>query len=76
MATTIDADVAAIRTAIYGRDVREAIASGLEKTYSHTDSQVSEARAAASEAREAAANLSEFTSAEITTILNDVFGSP
>lgn len=33
MARTIDTEVAKIRNAVYGADVREAIASALEKLY-------------------------------------------
>lgn len=33
----IDEDIAAIRNAVYGRDVREAIADGLEQAYHDVD---------------------------------------
>ena len=51
---TIQHIVAQIRTAIYGKDVRENIAQGIEKCYSDVSAGVTEADAAASRATAAA----------------------
>lgn len=51
---TIEQDVAAIRTAVYGKDVREAIADGIENCYRNTTSagQIAEIQEAADQIRE------------------------
>lgn len=53
MATIIQ-DVYQIRHAVYGREVREAIADGIEQCYTDTVSGVNRANAAASAANNAA----------------------
>lgn len=54
---TIDQIVAQIRTAIYGRDVRENIAEGIEKCYTDVTTGSTLADAAAAAATEATANV-------------------
>lgn len=53
MATVVQ-DVYQIRHAVYGREVREAIADGIEQCYTDTTSGVNKANAAASAANSAA----------------------
>lgn len=40
MATTLEQDIAAIRSAVYGREVRSAIADGIQKCYTDISSRV------------------------------------
>lgn len=54
MANTIADDIAQIRTAIYGREVRESIAHGIEQCYSNTSEGKTLADAAAENANEKA----------------------
>lgn len=53
---TIDQDIEHIRHAIYGRDVREAIADGLEHCYADGDATIRRAEAAANSADSAASS--------------------
>ena len=53
---TVQQDVAAIRTAVYGRDVREAIADGIEHCYNDAEGGIQRANTAANNADTAAQN--------------------
>ena len=74
---TIDQDLAAIRTAVYGREVREAIADGIEHCYNDGQAVVNQSReqvplaeAVIASANSAAANAQEKTDA-LTEKLTD-----
>lgn len=63
MPNTVAEDIAQIRTAIYGREVRESIAHGLEQCYSDTTSGKTTADAAAELANEKAQDANDAAAA-------------
>ena len=64
---TIEQDINAIRHAVYGRDVREAIADGIEICHSDISGAVSTANAAAQATREIYTTELELTEAQQET---------